>query len=74
MASDVSIVHTKKYQVLMRKMGEHVQASPSLLNIKLLFNNVAETLNEIPNTRLGSFEVSAVCVAVPPSVSLSCQW
>jgi len=59
----INIVHdAKKYQALMHKMGEHVQASPSLLNIKVLCN-VAEILAhhiEIPTPRLGSFEVSAV--------------
>jgi len=52
----------RKYQTLMHKMGEHVQASPTLLIIKVLCN-VAEILAhhiEIPTLRFGSFEVSAV--------------
>jgi len=59
----INIAHdAKKYQALMRKMGEHVQASPSLLIIKVLYN-IAEILAhhiEIPTLRFGSFEVSAV--------------
>jgi len=55
-------IDAKKYQALMHKMGEHVQASPSLLISKVLCN-VAESLAhhiEIPTLRLGSFEVNAV--------------